>query len=143
MIRLSLALTFGLLVAAFVAWRLGGALGAGVVAGYLLGGGIGGLGVLWQRHVLQTRPERAMHAVALSFGAKLFVLGLGALAFRYLDGPAQRIDWRSFLVAFAAAVALVVPVGAADAARALTMRPRSARLARSGASSLAPNTPRP
>lgn len=138
MIRLSLALSFGLLVAALVAWRLGGALGAGVLAGFLLGGGIGGLGVLWERHVLTTRPERAMHAVALSFLVKLLALGMGALAFRYLDGPAARVDWRSFLVAFAAAVALVVPVGAADAARALAMRPRS----RSGASPLAPTPPR-
>lgn len=124
MIRLSLALSFGLVAAVLVAWRLGGALGGGVLAGFLLGGGIGGLGVLWQRHVLATRPERAMHSVALAFGAKLLALGMGALAFRYLDAAALRADWRSFLVAFAAVVALVVPLGAADAARVLALRPR-------------------
>ena len=122
MTRLLIALCLGLLVAALVAWRLGGTLGGGVLSGYLLGGGIGGLGLLWQRHVLATRPEQAMTAVVTSFLAKLAMLGIGAVAFRYIEAAAARADWRSFLIAFAAAVALVVPVGAADVVQVLRLR---------------------
>ena len=122
MTRLLLALTIGLLIAAAVAWQLGGTLGGGVIAGYLLGGGIGGLGVLWQKHVLETQPKNAMSAVAVSFGAKLLVLAMGGLAFRYIDAAAERADWRSFLITFAAAVALITPVGATDAVKALILR---------------------
>lgn len=119
MTRLLLALLLGLAGAAFLAWRTGGALGGGVLAGYLLGGGIAGLCVLWQRHVLSTRPERMLQAVVVSFGAKLVALLLGALSFRYLEPVAARADWRSFLVAFAAAVLVVVAFGVPEVARAL------------------------
>jgi len=122
MTRLVLALFLGLAAALLVSAKLGGALGGGVLAGYLLGSGLGGLGILWQRHVLLTRPEKAMQAVVLSFGAKLAALGLGAVAFRFVEAAAARADWRAFLISFAAAIALVVPLGALDAARALSAR---------------------
>ena len=87
-----------------------GALGGGVLAGYLLGAGLSGLSFLYQRHVLATRPERALHASVLGFLVKLGALLFGALCFRYLPGASERVDWRSFLVAYAAAVALVLPL---------------------------------
>lgn len=124
MIRLTLAMLLGLVVAALVAWRLGGTLGAGVLAGFLLGAGTAGLGALYQRHVLATRPEKAMQALAVSLLAKLVAVGMGALAFRYVEAAQERADWRSFLVAFAASVAVVVPLGAMDAVRVLA-RPRT------------------
>lgn len=114
MTRLSIACLAALAVAAVVAWRLGGTLGTGVLAGFALGAGFSGLGMLYQKHVLATRPERALVAFSISFLAKLFVLLVGALAFRYVEAAAVRVDWRSFLVAFAAAVAVVLPLGSLD-----------------------------
>ncbi len=117
MIRLSLGSLAALAVALAVAWRLGGTLGAGVVAGFLLGAGMSGLGVLYERHLLLTRPERALTAFVVAFLAKLAVLVLGAVAFRFIEAAAMRVDWRSFLIAFAAAVAVVLPLGTLDAMR--------------------------
>lgn len=124
MMRLSLTSLLALAVAAVVAWRLGGRLGAGVMAGFLLGAGMSGLGVLYQRHVLLTRPDRTLMALAVSFLAKLVVVLLGALAFRYVEPVARTADWQSFLVAFAAAVGVILPIGAIEAARVLK-RPTS------------------
>jgi hypothetical protein len=90
--------------------ELGGALGGGVVLGYLLGAAMSGLAFLYQRHVLATRPERALAALVAGFLAKLVALLLGALAFRYVEPAAVRADWRSFVIAYGAAVALVVPL---------------------------------
>jgi len=124
MMRLSLSSFVGLAVAAAVAWQLGGRLGAGVLGGYLLGAGMSGLGVLYQRHMLLTRPERVFSALVVSFLAKLVALLLGGLAFRFLAPVAEVADWRSFLIAFAGAVALVLPLGTWDAARVLKQRER-------------------
>ena len=119
MMRLSLASFLGFALAAFVAWQLGGRVGTGVLGGYLLGAGMSGLGVLYQRHMLITRPKQVLTALVVSFLAKLVALLLGALAFRFIPQLAEVADWRSFLVAFAAAVALVLPVGTWEAARVL------------------------
>ena len=115
MLRLSLATLLGLCLAAVVASRLGGTLGGGVLAGFTLGAGMSGLGALYQRHVLRTRPDKALAATAVSFLAKLVALVGGALAFRYVEAAAARADWRAFLVAFAAAVVIVLPLGVLDA----------------------------
>jgi hypothetical protein len=126
MMRLCLSSFLGLAVAVAVAWQLGGRVGAGVLSGYLLGAGMSGLGVLYQRHMLLTRPERVFSALVVSFLGKLVALLLGGLAFRFLQPVAEIADWRSFLIAFAAAVALVLPVGTWEAARVLKHRARSA-----------------
>ena len=122
MIRVTLAALLGLLGASVAAWQLGGALGAGVMAGFLLGAGFTGLGILYQVHIIRTRPERAMQAMVVSLLSKLVVVMVGALAFRYIEEVAVRADWRSFLATFALAVALLVPIGAWDATRILRDR---------------------
>ena len=122
MIRLSIASLAALAVAAVVAWRLGGTLGSGVLAGFLLGAGFSGLGMLYQRHVLLTRPERAFIALGISFLAKLLVLLIGGLAFRYVEAAAARADWRSFLVSFVTAVAILLPLGSLDLLASLRRR---------------------
>lgn len=109
--RLILAVLAALVVALVVAQRLGGTLGAGVLLGYLLGAGLSGLSTLYTAHVARTRPERALGAAAVGFLAKLAALLLGALAFRYLEPVAARADHRSFLIAFVAAVAIILPLG--------------------------------
>ena len=122
MIRLTLATLVAFAAACAVAWRLGGTLGAGCLAGFLLGAGMCGLGVLYQRHTLLTRPEKSLQATVVAFLAKLVVLLIGGLAFRFLEPAAARADWRSFLIAFAAAVAVVLPLGAMDAVNATRRR---------------------
>ena len=117
MIRLTIATLVGAIAAAVVAWRLGGSLGGGVLAGFLLGAGMSGLGVLYQRHVLLTQPSKSMQAVVVSFIAKLVAVLLGALAFRYIEAAGALADWRAFLVAYAVAVLVVLPLGTLDAAR--------------------------
>ena len=117
MIRLSLACTFGLLVAAATAWSFGGSLGGGILAGFLLGAALCGLGAMHQAHVMRTNPSRVMQAFGLTFLIKLGALLAGALAFRYLPIVSDRIDWQGFVLAFAAAVALVLPFAVWDAVR--------------------------
>lgn len=115
MIRLSLASLVGLFAALAVAWRLGGTLGSGVMIGFLLGAAMSGLGVLYQRHLLVVHPERSLTAFVATFLVKLGLLVSGGLVFRFVDAAAARADWRSFLVAFAAAVVIVLPLGTFDA----------------------------
>ena len=122
MIRSSLATLAALGVAAVVAWRLGGTLGAGCLAGFFLGAAFTGLGSLYQRHMLLTRPERALFAMVVAFLAKLAVVVMGTLTFRFVEVAAERVDWRSFAVAFAAAVAVLLPLGTLDAASAAKRR---------------------
>ncbi len=117
MTRLSLLTLASLCVSLGVAWQLGGTLGAGVVAGFGVGALLSGLGVLYQRHVLFTRPERALAAFVLGFLAKALALVLGGLALRFIDAAAALADWQSFLVAFAAAVVVLLPVGSWEAVR--------------------------
>jgi hypothetical protein len=112
------------------AWRLGGTLGTGVLAGFLCGASVAGLGAAWQMHVIRTRPERVLWATAQSFLFKLFAVLAFALVFRFVDGASERVDWRSFLVTFAAAVFVVMILGAFDNARALKrLAPPRAELA--------------
>lgn len=119
MTRLTLAILLGLLAAVAVAWRFGGAVGAGVLGGYLLGAGLALLGVLYQRHVLVHRPERGLQAGVLAFLFKLFAVLVFALVLRFVEPVAVRLDWRGFLVAFAGAAFLILPLGTMDAVRVL------------------------
>jgi len=108
--RLIAAVLVALVVAVVCASRLGGALGGGVLAGYLLGAGLSGLSFLHLRHVLATRPERALQATVVGFLFKMGALLAGGLVFRYVAAAGARADWRSFLVTYAAAVAVVLPL---------------------------------
>lgn len=110
--RLLLVALAAFVAALVFASELGGALGAGVLAGYLLGAGLAGLSFLYTRHVLATQPARALQATVVGFLVKLAALLLGALSFRFIEAAGERADWRSFVVAYAAAVALVLPFGA-------------------------------
>jgi hypothetical protein len=126
MTRLVLAVLAGLAVAIVLAARWGGAMGSGVMAGYLLGAGLAGLASLYTRHTLIHRPGRALHALALGFLVKLATLVVAALALRYLPVVSARADWHGFVVAYAAAVALVLPFGTLDAT-AMSRRLTSSR----------------
>ncbi|MEX1024935.1 MAG: hypothetical protein WD226_07645 [Planctomycetota bacterium] len=135
MIRTSIAALIGAPIALLVAWELGGRMANGVVAGFLLGAGMTGLGVLYQRHALLHRPKQAFTALGVSMLAKLAVLLLGAMAFRYLEPAAARADWRAFVVAFAASTALLIAFGSWDLAatmRGISRRSRAGSSAEAG-----------
>jgi len=119
MIRSSIIAFFACATAVAVAWKLGGVLGNGVLVGFATGAGLGGLGVLYQRHIMRTRPERAFHAFAALALAKLAVLLVGGVTLRFLQATQDLVHWKSFLIAYAATVALIVPLGTVGALRNL------------------------
>lgn len=108
--RLLPTLLAALVAVLVTADRLGGALGGGVLAGGVVGAGLTTLACLHLRHVLATRPERALQAAVLGFLVKLATLFLGALAFRFVEPAGARVDWRAFVIAYAAVVALLLPL---------------------------------
>lgn len=114
MTRTVIASLLGASVAALIAWKLGGVVGAGVMAGFLLGVGIAGLGLLYQRHALLYRPNQAMQALGVSMLAKFVTLLVGALAFRFVEAAAARADWKAFLLAYGVGVCFLMPFGARD-----------------------------
>lgn len=125
--RTSYGLAAGLLIAAAVAWSLGGSKGLGAILGFGLGAFLGFLSVSWQVHCMRYRPERLTRAHMEGFAVKLGVLGVFALAFRFIEPLAQAVNWQAFLLAFAVAVLLVLPLSTLDLSRLLAAR-RSANL---------------
>lgn len=117
MIRTTLVSLVGAAVAVLVAVRLGGVQGGGVLAGFFGGAGITGLGLLYQRHALLHRPKQAFTAMGVAFLAKLLLLMLGVLAFRFVEAAAVRVDWQTFLLAYAGSVAVLLPFGVWDLSR--------------------------
>ena len=127
--KTTLGLAVGVLFAAVVGWFVGGPSGLGVFLGFLLGAGLAGLAVAWQAHCLQYRPERVTRAQMEGFAIKLGSVALFALAFRFVEPLAASVSWRSFLLAFAAAAVIVLPLSTLDLSRLIVAaRGRSAAL---------------
>lgn len=108
-----------LLVAAPLAWWLGGSLGVGVLAGVLAAASVGVAMVIYQRRIAVQRPSWIIPAFALAFLVKLVVLVVLTAVFRFVDLLAARVDWRSFLMSYAAAAVVLLALGTTEAARAL------------------------
>ena len=117
--RLTLATLISLPCATLVAWWLGGRLGTGVLLGFVMGAFMAGVGIAWQAHVARTKPEQAFNAFAVSFLAKIAVVLFGALAFRFVEPAARWVDYKSFLIAFAAAATVLLVASVPDTARVL------------------------
>jgi predicted MFS family arabinose efflux permease len=96
----------GLGAAALLATRLDGLVARGVLTGYALGIFVSLSAGLWLRHVIRTRPERALQGLLVGFGVKLAVMLIAALSLRFVDELGSRADWRSFLLAYAVAAIL-------------------------------------
>jgi len=121
--RLSTAILVCLPLALGLAWQLGGALGTGVLVGFLSAAAVSGLGVAWLLHVGRTRPQQYLSAFGVSFASKLVVALMGGLAFRYIEPAALRVDHRSFLLAFASAALILLLVGVTEVSRVLRGAP--------------------
>jgi hypothetical protein len=117
MTRTTLGILIALPFAASLAWSIGGASGFGVFLGFTVGAGVSVLGVSWQGIALRRRPARALQANVESFLATLFLLLGSALAIRAFEPLASRVDWRTYLVAFGAAVAVIPPLGLIELTR--------------------------
>lgn len=132
--RLSIATLVCLPFALGLAWQLGGALGTGVLVGFVSAVAVSGLGVAWLIHVGRTRPHQFLSAFAVGFSFKLIVALMGGLAFRYIEPAAARVDHRSFLLAFASVALILLLVGVTEVAGILREAPR-AQASRSDAES--------
>jgi hypothetical protein len=129
--RSTAALALGLAAVLAVGAALDGHVATGAWLGYLLGAALCGFGILWQGHWLRVAPRRALAAQLEAFLVKIAAVTLGALGFRYVPVLAEVADWRAFTVAFAAAVALLLPVSTYETARRFRARandlPRTAQ----------------
>ena len=94
--------------------------------GYLFGGSLSGFGMAYQMHLLRTQPEKIFGATIGVFLLKLAVLIAAGLCFRYIELAARHVEWRAFLVAYAAGILLVMSVGSLDTLRMLRERRRVA-----------------
>lgn len=127
--KTSLGLAVGVLLAAAVGGAMGGARGMGLFLGFFLGATLAGLAVAWQAHCLRFRPERVTRAQMEGFAIKFAAVALFALAFRFVEPLAQVASWQTFLLAYAAATVLVLPLSALDLSRLMAqLRERSAPL---------------
>jgi len=115
--RTTAVLVLGLIAVAAVGSGLDARASTGAWLGYLLGAALCGFGILWQGHWLRVAPRRALAAQLEGFLVKLLAVTLGALAFRYVAALGEVADWRAFTVAFAAVVALLLPVSTYETAR--------------------------
>lgn len=121
--RTTAVLALGLAAVSAVGLSLSPHVQTGVWLGYLLGAALCGFGIVWQSHWMRVAPRRALTAQIESFLVKLVAVTLGALAFRFVGALAEVADWRAFTVAYAAAVALLLPVSTYETAR--RFRPRA------------------
>ena len=118
-----------LAAACALAWRLGGALGWGVLAGFASGASLSAAGVCWQQALLRRGSSFVMQAFGLSFLVKLIVVVGGTLLLRFADGAegiggiGALVDWRSFLIAFPIAVLCVSSLGSIGTLRVLRAGP--------------------
>lgn len=129
--RTTAALALGVAAVLAVGAALDAHAATGAWLGYLLGAALCGFGILWQGHWLRVAPRRALAAQLEAFLVKIAAVTSGALAFRYVEDLAAVADWRAFTVAFAAAVALLLPVATYETARRYRTRasdlPRTAQ----------------
>jgi len=117
MIRSTLSSFVGLGVATLVAMQLGGVRGTGVMMGFLGGAGLAGLGTVAQRQAMLRCPERVFHVHVLAFLLILGVFGTLAVLLKTPTALARHVDFGTFALSFAAAVAVILPAGAMDVAR--------------------------
>ena len=122
MTRTLITTLLALSAAAFIAWSIGGVLGAGVLIGGLGGASAASVGVLLQVNIAKTAPKRLFGAMVAAFMIKMFAALAGALVFRYVEAAAARADWQAFLVSFALSAVVVMMAGIFDLMRLGVLR---------------------
>lgn len=93
---------------------LGGASGVALSTGFVLGSAAALAIGAGQRALARGRPELVLHLVGAGFVAKVFVLLAVILAVRFAGITTGSFDGRTFALAFAGAVLLLVPAATID-----------------------------
>ncbi len=117
MSKTSLITLLGLAVAIVIAMEQEPAQRAGILAGAVLGAGIGLLGFAWLRHSLEYRPARAFNTLVLGFLIHLGALLVGTLALHYAPLAKELFDARVFAVGYACLAFIPVVFGALESVR--------------------------
>jgi hypothetical protein len=91
----------GLGLATLVASQFEGLVARGILAGFAFGTFVSLTAGLWLRHVIHTRPGRAMQGLLEGFGMKIVCLLISVLCLRYLDAVGAYADWLAFALAYA------------------------------------------
>ena len=116
MTRMIVGIIAGLGLAALVASGLEGIVATGVLCGYLFGAS---LGASWTHHVARVKPANVLQAHVVSFAFKFLGVLMGAFALAFVPAAAEIADWKSFIVAYAAATMITLILGSLDISRAL------------------------
>jgi hypothetical protein len=109
----------GLAAALSLAAWLGGAEGTGVLAGFLAGAALTGACLLRQRRILRALPGRALRSMVEGFLVKLGAVVLAVLCFVVFPAVRGTVDVRTFFLAFAGSILLVLFTGTYDNAQVL------------------------
>jgi hypothetical protein len=112
----------GLAAAVSLAAWLGGAEGTGVLTGFLTGAVVTGACLLRQRKVLRARPDRALRSMIEGFLVKLGAVVAVVTCFVAVPGLREIADLRSFFLAFAGSMLLLLFTGTFDNAQILRER---------------------
>jgi hypothetical protein len=118
----TLTTSLGLVAAASLAALYRGATGMGVLTGYVAGAAVTSAMLLRQRRVLATAPRRALQTMVEGFLAKLGAMVALTAAILLVPGLRARCDLACALLAFGAAVLLVLLPGTFENARILRER---------------------
>lgn len=127
MTRTHLACLAVVALAAAVGVQWGGRTGVGVVAGALLGGGVGLFGHGLLAHSLRRDFEASLRALLAGMGLKLFALVTVWAALAFVPALGRIASPTAFLVSFAATALLLAGVGSFDHLRALASAAPTAR----------------
>lgn len=112
----------GLAAALSLAAWLGGAEGTGVLTGFLAGAAVTGACLVRQRKVLRARPDRALRSMVEGFLVKLAAVVAVVLVFVVVRPLREIADIRSFFLAFAGSILLLLFTGTFDNAQLLRER---------------------
>jgi hypothetical protein len=112
----------GLAAALSLAAWLGGAQGTGVLTGFLAGSTVTGACLMRQRKVLLARPDRALRSMIEGFLVKLGAVVAVVIAFAAFPALREIADLRSFFLAFAGSMLLLLFTGTFDNAQLLRER---------------------
>ena len=112
----------GLAAAISLAAFLGGAEGTGVLTGYLAGAAVTGACFVRQRRILRERPDRALRSMIEGFLVKLGAVVAVVLAFVVFPALREVADLKTFFLAFAGSMLLLLFTGTFENAQSLRGR---------------------